>query len=495
VTETPVRTLRSLVVSGVLWGIGTNIVIQIVRIGFAIALARFLTPHEYGLATMALVFSAIVYAFLDLSLGIGLIQRPAITEADRSTVFWSTVALGLTMTAGGIALSGPIAAFFGEPEVQPLLIALSPSLAIGALGATHSALLQRQMAFRRLNLLIAAATLTGGAIGVALAAAGFGPWAIIVQGLCISVVTTALLWLAFPWRPRLLWSKASFADMASIGVRMFGVRALDFLRLNADKLLVGRLVGSASLGVYSLAFNMLVMPIGRLFVVVMDTLVPAFSRLQSEPARVAAAWLRINRLVAAACVPALVGLAVVAPEFVAVVLGPQWAEVASILQLLTIGVIAICVTVLANPVLIALNQTKLLLRFSFAEVALLLAGIALGTQWGLTGVAVAFSAVTVPTRVIFAWLTSRMLGIRLGTYFGSLTGVAQASLGMLVVTVFARSALEEAGVAPWLQLVIVIALGACVYLPLCLWRVPEVRAELARFWSEGIKPRAVVPAR
>jgi O-antigen/teichoic acid export membrane protein len=490
----PATTLRSLVLSGFLWGIGTNLLLQVFRIAFAVALARFLTPHEYGIAAMALVFSAIVYAFLDLSLGVGLVQRPQVTEADRSTVFWTSLLVGVFLTLCGLALSGPIASFFDEPEVRSLFAVLSLSFVIGSLGATHAALLQRDMAFRRMNVVIGVATILGGVVGVGFAAAGAGAWSLIVQGLCVAVVTTVLLWSATPWRPTLVYSSESLRQLGSFGGRIFGVRLLDFLRLNGDKLLIGRMIGSVPLGAYTVAFNILVMPIGRLFVVIMDTLLPALSRLQDDPERVAAAWLRVNRVVAAVVVPALLGLAVVAPDFVSVLLGERWSAVAPLLQILSVGVIALVVTVLGTSVLTALNQSKALLRFSVVEIALLLAGVAVGVRWGVTGAAAAYSLITAPTRACFAWLTTKALGIPFMTFLASLSGVAQASVGMGAAIGIAQLNLDGPGIAPWLRLLLVIAVGLAVYVPLCLWRVPELRAELVRMRRERPRAERVIAA-
>src|SRR5829696_6994067 len=103
--------LRARVLRGVAWTSGAAFAVQGMRLAFGIVLARLLTPHEFGLAAMALVFSALVLAVSDFGLGTGLVQREKVTEDDRSTVFWTSVAIGLALAAAGLALSGPVAAF------------------------------------------------------------------------------------------------------------------------------------------------------------------------------------------------------------------------------------------------------------------------------------------------------------------------------------------------------------------------------------------------
>ena len=471
---------RSLVISGFAWSLGGSVLLQVLRIVFAVAMARFLTPHEYGLAGMALVFSALVLAFSDLSLGIGLVQRREITEDDRSTVFWTSVVVGVALTAGGVALSGPLASFYGEPDVQPLFAVLSLSFVIGSLGATHAALLQREMNFKATSIRLTASTFLGGGTGVALAAAGFGAWAFIAQALVIAVVSTTLLWHAQPWRPRMVFSTGSLRDLGSFGIRVFGVRVLDYVRTNGDKLLVGRVLGTSPLGVYTVAFNIQLLPFTRFVVAVQNTLLPALSRIQDEPARLAAVFLRVSRVIAALLLPTLAGVVVVAPDLVAVVLGSRWTEVAPLIQIMAAGVAVLSVTTLGFQVLTALNRTSTMLRFSITEVSLLVAAVAVGLEWGLTGVAVAYAVVHLPTRTWLAWLTTRALGISFVGYLRSLAGVAQATLPMLAAVAGTRFVLVDAGTPAWVRLVVTVAVGIAVYAPLCLWRAPELRHELRR---------------
>ena len=115
---------------GVAWKAVSQIVLQLSRIAVAVVIARLLSPRDFGLAGMALIFSSLVLVFSDLALGAALVQRPSLTERDRSTTFWIGVAAGLFFTGIGIAASGPLADFYGEPEVRPLFAALSLSFLV-----------------------------------------------------------------------------------------------------------------------------------------------------------------------------------------------------------------------------------------------------------------------------------------------------------------------------------------------------------------------------
>ncbi len=155
--EKPASSLRGRVLRGVVWkaisqalGQGTSTIV-------AIILARLLVPSDYGIAAMVIVFAAVVPVFSDVALGAALVQRRNLTEADKSTVFWTSTGVGLAFTVLGFLASWPIADFYGEPEVQPLFAALSLTFVVTALSGTQKALLTRDMNFRRLELMLMSA--------------------------------------------------------------------------------------------------------------------------------------------------------------------------------------------------------------------------------------------------------------------------------------------------------------------------------------------------
>lgn len=470
--------LRSRVLRGAAWTTSAALGVQASRLLFGVALARLLTPHEYGIAGMALVFSALVVGISDLGLGAGLVQRTAISETDRSTVFWTTLALGAVLTAVGIVLSWPIAAFFGEPEVQPLFAAVSSGFVVVALGRVHAVLLQRDMAFKAISLRVMAATIAGGVVAVVLAALGYGPWALVGMNLANGVVTTVLLWAFSPWHPSFTFSMASLRDLGGFGLNVFGSRVFEYVQGNADKVLVGRFLGSSALGIYNIAFSLVVLPFLALVLALVDALFPAMSRVQGDADRVAAGWLNATRMLVAITLPAMLGLVVVAPDLVAVVLGDKWLAAVEVLQPLALAMAIYSVVAFSTTVFMALDRTSLVLRFTVCEVAVTTAALAVGLRWGIEGVAVAYLASVAIMRASLGWLTTRALGLSPMVPLRALAGVVQAALVMTGAAWAARLTLLDLGVPVELRLLAVPVIGVLVYLPLCLLRSPELITDI-----------------
>jgi O-antigen/teichoic acid export membrane protein len=444
---------------------------------------------------MVLVFSSLILVFSDLALGAALVQRKVQSNVDRSTVFWFSVTAGGIFTLAGVALSGPVAAFYGDPSVKPLFAVLAAGFVISSLATTQESLLVRDMSFRSLELRMIGATATGAVVGIALAASGFGAWAIIGQQLAISSVSTILVWRASPWKPSFTFSLESLRSLGGFSANVFGQRLLYYLHRNVDNLLVGRYVGAAALGAYSLAYNVMLLPFSRIAGPIQDVLYPALSRLQDDKEAMAAIWFRASRLVGFVTVPALLGLVAVAPDFVSVVLGQRWHTVTPLLQILCwVGLVQSLQTLNSN-ILQALARTSILLRYSIVFFIAHLIAFGLGLHWGVLGVAAAYAISTAVVEPVYTVLTARALGVSPVRFLAALRGVVEAAVIMAVAVLAMRLALLDAGFGAGLRLPICIAVGLIVYLPICLWRTPQITTEVAALRRQrgGREPALAVP--
>jgi O-antigen/teichoic acid export membrane protein len=474
--------LRTRVSQGLAWKMATQVVGQGSRTIVAIVLARLLTPKEFGLAGMALVFTGIVGIFTDLALGIALIQRKTITEADRSTVFWTTMAAGLLCTAGGIAAAPLVGDFFSNDEVIPLFAVTSLGFVFSAFSVTQVALLTREMDFRSLELREMIATVASAVIALVLAVMGFGAWAIVIQSVAAIAIGSTLVWVLSSWRPTRAYSGESLRTLGSFGSKTLVARILGYLNLNVDNLLIGRYIGSRALGVYTIAYNVMFLPLSRITAPIQQVLFAAFVRLQDEPRRLGDAWLRGNRLVSAIAVPAFAGIAVVAPDFVPVVLGPQWHEVIPVLQLLSLAGIAQSYQTLNWAVLQARGKVGLVLWFMWFSCAVTVGGFVIGLQWGVVGVAASYAVARTIVLVGNTWLSCRETQITVLRFAKEHIDLAAITIGMAAVVYVARLALVEE-VPQGVRLVVLVALGGATYCALVACFARDVVAEIRDVWA------------
>jgi len=475
--------LRAKMNSGFLWKLASQIVDQGGRTVMAVVLARALTPTEYGLAGMAFIFAGIALIFTDLSLGSALVQRVAITERDRSTVFWTTTAGGVVIAAVSFAVAPAIGRFFSEPEVTSLFRVLALTFVLTALSATQAALLTRDLAFRGLEL----REITGGlariVTAITMAALGFGAWSIVGGAVAAAVVSLIMLWTASPWRPSLTFSMASLRDLGSYGIKAFLSRLFTYATDNADNLIVGRYLGPPALGIYTLAYNAMVSPLGRIVAPVSQVLFPALSRIQTDTDRVVTTWLRTTAATAAIMFPAFAGIIIVAPDLVPVVFGDQWHEAIPVLQLLCIGGLAITLQGLNLSILQSQNRPGTFLWFNVLCSIASIAGFVVGVLWGVVGVAASVAIVRVALLPLNTWLSCRVVGVTLRRYVRTFRRITEATLVMAAGVAAVRYALLNAGSTPAVRLVLEIAVGAAIYTAMVLVREPALIARVRQLRS------------
>ena len=455
--------VRARTMKSVAWRMFSQTMLQLSRVLVAVILARLLTPTEYGVAGMVLVFSGFVLPFADLGLGAALVQRPSLTEADLSTVFWVSVAGGAIFTACGLALASPVAHFYGQPQVKPLFAALSLGFLIVSFATVQRSLLVREINFRSLELRNLAGTLAGAVAAVVVAARGYGPWALIIQFLVLEVVSTALMWVFSPWRPRFIFSRGSARDLGGFGLKAIGARILSDVRQNGDKLVIGRILGSVPLGVYLVANNIVLTPFNRIVTPLQDVLLPAFSRLQDGPRAIGLAWLRVNRVLAAVSMPAMLGLVVVAPDFVPLVLGSKWHAAVPIIQLLGWVGLLQALQGLNTAALIASDRAGKLFVVTALIVVISLGALLIGLPWGVKGVATAYAVANTIVFPAYTWYLSRDLAVSLREFGRSLVGVSLATAVMIGATYLARRGLLTAGVSLAPRFLLEVIVGALVY--------------------------------
>src|SRR5919197_1344183 len=435
--------LRQQVVSGVGWKIATQVVVQVTRIVVGVALARLLVPRDFGLASMALLFVGVTSVFTDLSFGQALIARRTITESDRSTAFWSTLAAGAVCTAAGVAAAPLVADFFSTPAVAHLFAVTSILFFITSFSSTQIALLPREMQFRSLQLREMAGAVVGGVVGVVLALGGLGAWALVAQALTAEGISLVLVWRFSPWRPRLTYSKESLRRLGSFAGKTSGARILGYVNLNADNFLIARFLGAAPLGVYSVAYNVMFAPLARLAAPIQQVLFPAF-----------------------------------APDFVPVVLGHRWHKAIPVLQLLCIAGLAQTLQTLNHSMLQALDRAGALLAFMIFSATLTVSAFAIGLHWGVVGVAAGFAAARTTVLPVFTTIVSRAAQTPALAFAAAVRPVLEVSAAMGALALGLRLGLEDAGASAGLRLAAVVIFGAAVYVALLAWRAPVLVREV-----------------
>ena len=398
------RSVRGSVVS-----VGSQALRFALRTAAMMALARLLTPEDFGLQGMVLVMTGFLALFRDAGLSAVTVQRDTVSHEQVSTLFWINVASGVTL-ATVLTLAAPaIAAFYRDARLIPICTVSALAFVFHGFSIQHYALLQRQMRFVTLAVIETAAVATGVAVGVGMALLTFKYWALVGMAIVTPLVTAIGCWTLLPWMPGAPRRHREMRSMLSTGGTLTLNCLVMYLANNTEKILLGRFWGAEALGVYGRAYQLINLPSDLLTSGVSTVAFPMLARLQNDPERLHRAFLRGYSVVVSLTVPTAVSCAVFADDIIHIMLGPKWSGVVPVFQLMIPMILAFA---LINPFawfLISSGRTRRSLGIALLIAPVSIVGAAVGIRFGPKGVALALS-------VMMTLLTIPVVGLaRVGT--------------------------------------------------------------------------------
>jgi PST family polysaccharide transporter len=472
------RSLTQRSAAGVAWILAFQITKQLLSVVTVSILARRIPPRAYGIMGMAILVTNLLETIRDLGTGTALVREQTLSDELASTAFWLNCTSGLVVTLLVVALSYPAALFFHEPMVARVLQILSVSFFLGAIGVVPTALLNRAMRFRHLALAQASGIVLSSMIAIAIALAGGKISALVTAALVNSLVTTAVVWIFAPFHLKFVFSGVDARRILSFGLHLTGFNGMNYFSRNADNVLVGRFLGSSALGYYQMAYMLMTYPIMNFTVMMVQVSYPAMSTFRDDLKRLRETYLRICQSIALVTFPIMLGLAVTAPSFVRVFLGPRWLPVANLL--LIFGPLGALQSLPVSLIYIVRGRPDLNFRWTtFASAAYVLSFI-VGLRWGIIGVASCYAIVWTLLMFPAFLIPFRLIKLSGRVFVRSLWSTVWCSVVMTVVAECWLQVLLRLGVenAP-IQLFSTITVGAVTYVTLIWWRKPPALSELS----------------
>ena len=430
----------------------------------AIVLARLLTPQDYGLIGMVAIVVGFLGMFQYLGLSTATVKWSELNHEQVSTLFWVNIGLSAVIMLLTICAAPLAAWFYKEPRLIGITVGYAIAVLITGFAIQHEALLIRQMRFA----VIAAIEISAMAIGLAAAivAASYGAryWALVINQLVLATVTVIGSWSACRWRPSLPVRGANVRSMLSYGGNLTGYHIMSFLARNLDNLLLGKFWGPYQLGIYSRAYQLLLMPMAQINSPLISVAVPALSRLTDTPERYRASYLRVLEKIAMVTMPGVVFMIATSDWLILFLLGPQWRDTGRIFMLL--GVAAIIQPATRTVLWLFTTQGRAREMFMWGIISSVIAvtSIVAGLHWGAIGVAAAYAATDfcVTTPLLF-WFAGRRGPVKTKDFYRTIAPAFCASLCSLAVLLISRPWLASLPLLP-IRLGLAFAISAIVSL-------------------------------
>ena len=312
---------KATIISSLIWKFLERIGIQGTQFVVSIVLARLLAPENFGLIAIVTIIISIANVFIQSGLGTALIQKKDADDLDFSSVFYASLSLATIIYTGIFFTTPLIAQFYNNDELIPIIRVLTLTLFIGVFSSIQYAYVARNMMFKKLFFRSMGSIIPSSIVGISLAFAGFGVWALVAQQLFSASLSVIILWFTVPWRPRLSFSFQRLGKLFSFGWKLLLSSILDTIYSQIQGIVIGKMFSPASLAFYDRGSHIIVNNINNSIQAVM---LPSLAAYQDDRPQVKKMMRRAIVTSSFLIIPMMAGLAAIAEPLVLVLLGEKW---------------------------------------------------------------------------------------------------------------------------------------------------------------------------
>ena len=385
------KSLKYRAKKGLIWSAVERFSTQGIQLIFSVILARLLSPSDYGIIAMPMIFLMIAQVFIDSGFANALIRKPDLTEKDLSTAFYFNILVGITCYLV-LFISAPIIAdFYETPILKDVLKVTALSTLFNPLCTVQQAILTKRIDFKTQANISVWCSLIGGIVGVYLAYTGYGVWALAFSQVVNSLLRIILLWTSTKWYPHTGWSMDSFHYLWNYGSKLLASGLLDTTYQNLYPLIIGKFYSAASLGYYTRAQHFAQMPSLTLSGILRRVTFPVLSELQDDDEKLGKGFERILRMTIFIIFPSMFIMIGSAKPLILFLLGEKWIDAVPFLQILSFALMWIPIDALNLNLLTIKGRTGLFLKLEILKkligIVLLIATIKMGLIWITCGYA------------------------------------------------------------------------------------------------------------
>jgi O-antigen/teichoic acid export membrane protein len=442
---------------------------KVISLGSTLILARILSPADYGLMAIAMIIIGFIGFFNEVGIGAAIVQKSELTVAEVNGCFSIAIVISVLLFLTTLAASKSIANFYENPLLEDMISVLATGFLLGAISTVPMAFLRREMQFKEIAGINFLAIAIQSIVSLILAKMNYGVWSLVWGFIVSNIVTSIGFFFLSNWRPTRAIDIWEAKKLVIYGLHITSSRIFWYIYTNADKAIVGKLLGIKLLGVYDMAFSLATLPSGQVTSLVVNVASPLFAKLQNQFTELNSVVLKLTRGLAYITYPTLIGMLVCSRELIMVALGPQWNNVLIPFSALCLMGLIKSVDPLLSQVLIGTGHAKKLSAYTaFCSIVMLLGVVVGATLDGLRGVSIVWV-------VIYPLLTIKLLsdvckitGMPMLAYYRNLVPVLLGAIFMGVAVLIIREITLSFLLSVPLLLAIEICTGILTYF---LWIV------------------------
>jgi PST family polysaccharide transporter len=390
----------------------THILDYAIQVGSTAVIARILSPSDYGLVAISLAATGFFFVFKTLGLSDATVQRDTITHKQISNLFWINVVTGCFFALLLIVVSPFIAKIYKDYRLISVINLSSLTFVFSGLYTQHQALLKRSMRFSALAINEIIGMSVSVFCAILLALAGTGYWVLVLRPLILSVSVMTGCWILCKWRPGFPGRNSGVVPMLKFGINTIGYYMVEYIAKNTDKALIGWKEGQTALGFYSRAFQLFLAPVSQLTIPLTGVAVATLSKLQNEPAKYHSYFLNATHTLALLGFPFSMFLVANSQPLIFLLLGKKWAAAAEIFTILGLSGGVQLITATRAWLFVSLGRTDRWFQTGVVGSLLMAICILIGIQFGVKGVATAYTTYVFLSVVPSLWYAGAPIGLK-----------------------------------------------------------------------------------
>ncbi|MDN0066370.1 lipopolysaccharide biosynthesis protein [Bacteroides gallinaceum] len=380
--------LRQQAFKGIMWNLTDNLAVQVIQFVTSIYMARILSPSDYGLMGMLLIFTALSDAIMNGGFSTALIRKTDRTDTDAATAFYFNIVVGLALYGCLFLLAPAIAAFYKVPLLQDLIKVAAIPFVVNAFFLVQRTYLTIRMDFKTQAKISVVSALAKGGTGIGMAYAGYGVWAIAWSGVAGATISCILYWWHSVWKLRFCFSWRSFRELFGFGSKLMLSGVLDVLGNNLFTLIIGKKFAASSLGYYTRAYGYASLPPTVLTGVLSRVTLPMLSQMQDDNERLAKVYRQMLRLAAFIVFPLMIGIALLARPLIVLMITDKWLPCVEYMQLLCFAFMLYPIHALNLNLLQVKGRSDLFLRLEIIKKGLMLGLLIVALPFGIRAICI-----------------------------------------------------------------------------------------------------------
>lgn len=384
-----------------------------------VVLAHLLSPKDFGLMGMVMVIIGIGAAFADMGISNAIIWKQDLTSEQLSTLYWLNIIAGVAVFGIAIAISPLVSAFFHEPRLVNLMLWAAFIFPITAIGQQFQILLQKELSFDKLALVEIVSSAVNAAVAITAAFLRQGVlslvWGQLAASACAAFLFAYVSWRE--WRPRFIFKPRNLNDMIAFGLNQMGQRVVDIYAINVDYIMVGHFLGPKPLGIYMLAWQLMIAPMAKVNPILTRVAFPVFSRRQTDDSALRRGFVELSKMVAALEFPIIVLAGATAPALVPAIFGPKWNAAIPLIEMFVLLGLLRSLTNLLWPMVLAKGRADIGFKLGVAVAAISTVAFWFAAQNGLYVMAWAEVAIAALLFLVVLKVLRNLVGLEYGAYF------------------------------------------------------------------------------